>query len=110
MPRKPDYEARILNNSYLETETGCWIWIGRRNNGGYGTVTVRIPGRRTPVPVFAHRLAYETFTGKIPEGYEIDHKCVQNRCVNPAHLQAVAPRENKRLRDERRREALDKAA
>jgi len=44
----------------------------------------------------AHRLWYERRYGPIPEGMEIDHLCRNTSCVNPDHLEAVTPVENKR--------------
>ncbi len=42
----------------------------------------------------AHRYAYETMVGPIPEGLQIDHICQVQRCVNPAHLEPVTPKVN----------------
>lgn len=66
----------------------CMEWAGSRLSSGYGTVTVN--GRT----VMAHRVAYETHVGPIPEGLEIDHLCHNRGCVNPDHLEPVTHREN----------------
>lgn len=61
----------------------CWLWTGRLDKDGYGRITVnQRPGR-------AHRVAYETFVGAIPEGMEIDHLCRVRHCVKPDHLEPV---------------------
>jgi hypothetical protein len=48
--------------------------------------------------VFAHRFAWETFVGPIPEGLVIDHVlaagCTHRNCVNPDHLEPVTQLEN----------------
>ena len=67
---------------------GCWVWTGATNDGGYGQL------RTDGVTQYAHRLAYETFVGPIPDGLQIDHLCRTRLCVNPAHLEAVTQREN----------------
>ncbi len=70
---------------------GCWVWMGRVNNQGYGSI--RIMGRLGS-PILVHRFTYELLVALIPEGAEIDHLCRNRRCVNPAHLEVVNRSEN----------------
>ncbi|MDP2917085.1 MAG: HNH endonuclease signature motif containing protein [Dehalococcoidia bacterium] len=44
--------------------------------------------------VSAHKFAYETLVGPVPEGKELDHLCRNPPCVNPAHLEPVTHQEN----------------
>lgn len=82
---------------YIERRTvahpnGCLVWAGSRTKLGYGTANWR--NGSTAVRTTAHRAAYVAFVGPIPEGLEIDHKCKNTLCVNPAHLEAVTHYEN----------------
>lgn len=65
---------------------GCWLWTGCAVKG-YGQFSFRKNEG-------SHRIAYRELAGPIPEGYQIDHLCRTPLCVNPAHLEAVTPREN----------------
>lgn len=61
-------------------ETGCWLWAAGKTGQGYGAFA--IDGRNRP----AHRVSFELFKGKIPEGIFVCHKCDIPACVNPDHL------------------------
>jgi HNH endonuclease len=74
----------------------CWLWTAGHNSGGYGRFyPIRNHG------VGAHRFAYESLVGLIPEGLQIDHLCRVPACVKaiadedgPAHLEVVTSRIN----------------
>lgn len=70
----------------------CWLWTGTLLDG-YGqfyTVGVKRKG------IAAHRFAYLTLVGDIPEGLELDHLCRTRACVNPYHMDPVTHKENMR--------------
>lgn len=57
------FVAKLARN-----EAGCLIYTGATQNG-YGTFSV--DGKS----VKAHRFAWESFVGPIPDGHTIDHEC-----------------------------------
>lgn len=70
-------------NSNVIVTPDCWLWAGSNLNGGYACHFLK--GRKT----CAHRFSFTVFIGHIPPDLEIDHRCHNPGCVNPAHLQAV---------------------
>ena len=74
--------------SKVDASGDCWEWTAGRN-WGYGKFmdadysTVR-----------AHRWAWESLVGPIPDGLTLDHLCRNKLCVNPDHLEPVTMRAN----------------
>lgn len=94
---------RFLEKIKISTEhffdnTPCWEWQGSLNAKGYGKI--QIDSSRKNVPV--HKFAYEHYKGDVPVRHDVDHLCNVHHCVNPDHLEAVTPKENRRRRDLRK--------
>jgi len=67
----------------------CWLWQGRRNSKGYGTLKSKAAGT-----TLAHRVVWIALVGPIEDGLELDHLCRVKHCVNPDHLDPVTLAEN----------------
>lgn len=69
-----------------KVESECWLYTGPKTHNGYGTFGI---GGRTDTGgknLRAHRVAYELWVGKIPEGKLVLHDCNVRNCCNPVHL------------------------
>jgi len=80
------YEERFW--ARVEKTETCWLWTASTQGRGYGAMW---NGERM---ILAHRWAYQSLVGPIPEGLELDHLCRVRNCVNPAHLEPVTRKEN----------------
>ncbi len=79
MPTPP--YPRMMKRVHV-AESGCWLYTGSKDGGGYGTVSIR----RGSAPGKAHRISYEHHVGAIPAGTMVCHRCDTPACVNPDHL------------------------
>ena len=94
-PPRPVFE-RLADEIDINHETGCWEY--RRNSApsrgdGYRQISIGSFGGKAVVK-YAHRVAYELLVEEVPADLQIDHLCRVRYCVNPDHLEPVAPREN----------------
>ncbi len=80
--------ARVVVPANLMTD--CWGWTGHVKKSGYTMFTI---GR---VPDYAHRIMFRMVGGELVDGLELDHRCRNPGCVNPAHLEQVTHKENMR--------------
>jgi hypothetical protein len=81
----PD-EIRFWNK--VDKSGKCWLWMGHRNEQGYGQYYYQSRLQR------AHRVSYILTGHTIPLTYMLDHLCRNTSCVNPEHLEPVTNREN----------------
>jgi len=66
-----------------------WIWVGAVHGGqpsrgytGYRCGSFWHNGRAQS----AHRFIWEVVNGPIPKGKQVNHRCGNRLCVNPAHM------------------------
>lgn len=73
-----------------KTET-CWLFTGALDRKGYGKIGAGGRGSKT---LAAHRVAYELFNGKIPDGLNVLHVCDVPNCVRYDHLEVGTQQKN----------------
>lgn len=80
----------------------CHIWTGPDSGdgkgGGYGRMSLNSQTVAVHLVVFTH------YYGYIPGKKQIDHKCNQRLCCNPAHLEMVSHKTNQKRRAQRAKE------
>ncbi len=64
---------------YVQKTPSCWLWMGHKNNTGYGVI--HLNGKNA----LAHRVSL-ILEGKDIEGVFVLHKCDTPTCVRPEHL------------------------
>lgn len=79
---------RVQVGLILDETTNCWVWTRAVSKKGYGRIGYK--GKLW----FVHRLTWTKIKGKIPKNMQIDHKCRNILCANPAHLRLVTNKQN----------------
>lgn len=83
-----DAEESFSARTARDARSGCLLWTGTLNIGGYGQM--KAGGKHTP----AHRYAWERANGPVPEGKYLDHICFRRNCVEVRHLRLATMAEN----------------
>ena len=73
---------------YIVASNGCWIWTGKKNKLGYGTITVN------GVETRAHRAMYFMLNPDSDKNKVVMHVCDNPSCINPEHLKLGTQKEN----------------
>jgi len=66
------------------SEKGCWLWMGRPQSAGYGSISIGPLGHAKGY--LAHRISYMIAHGIISDEVCVLHNCDTPPCVNPDHL------------------------
>lgn len=72
---------------------GCWVWLGAKNDQGYGQI------REAGKTLYVHRLTLAQSLGRpLGDGLHVDHMCHRPLCVNPLHLREITHAQNQQNR------------
>jgi hypothetical protein len=84
-----------LGKIEVDSDTGCWIWLGAQFDDGYGKIN-RKTGDKW-IPVTAQRYFFEQYRQSLPREIEVSHSCHRRLCVRLRHLRPMTHPENMRL-------------
>lgn len=78
----------------------CWVWIGARDELGYGSINRRTYGEGS-----AHRYSWVLHNGAIEPGRIVMHHCDNPGCVRPEHLALGTHQDNMNDKVQKQRQA-----
>ena len=79
---------RLNDLSIYEPNSGCRLYLGVLDHGGYGLMT------NSGKTEMAHRAAYRDAVGFLDASLELDHLCRNRACINEQHLEPVPHQTN----------------
>lgn len=97
-------EAKESFEKFVEKNSGCWKWKGSSSGKKFNYGKITFHGKSYS----AHRLSYEIYIGKIPDGMLVMHKCDNPECTNPDHLILGTHVDNKRDQIKKGRASMEK--
>ena len=89
IPELSDAEKRRFWSKVEKRQDGCWVWTAAAVPNSTGRLfygRFYIGGHA----YLAHRVSWRIFHGAILDGLQLDHRCHNTLCVNPAHLHLVS--------------------
>jgi len=91
------FERLVANTQLADPDdpSSCWLWTGSVNpSSGYPRLTIRVPGCKHPVRIYAHRAMLEEHHDIEFPFDEAGHLCYQPLCINPQHLEVQTQAHN----------------
>jgi HNH endonuclease len=85
----PAHVARAALEGREWVKYPCWLGASKWDDGK-GFKKFKFKGHT----LYIHRASYECFNGPVPDGKLVDHLCRVRGCRQPAHLEAITPKEN----------------
>ena len=76
------FYSKLLEQIEIRKQ-GCWLWTGKPNADGYGSIRTGPTGAPS---VHASKASWIVNVGPVPEGQWVLHKCDNPPCVRPSHL------------------------
>ncbi|HMF60852.1 MAG TPA: hypothetical protein VK595_10800, partial [Vicinamibacterales bacterium] len=74
---------RLIVGKHYVLEGDCWVWLGKKNQGGYGFSGAGL----WQLHPLAHRASFILAGNDLQPGIHLHHRCENKACVNPEHLE-----------------------
>ena len=79
-----NFTNKIQPPELNHTKEDCLLWLGAKDQSGYGFVTLNGKSHRV------HRVAFTWFRGPIINNLQVHHTCANKSCLKPSHLELIS--------------------